>query len=90
LGDSFVFVLSNKAIMVPINAANMIMIIEIMNGGGTNSMHETRPKFMKYSNTRFDIIVQNNKSIVVIDKYNPVTVYSDLITAYIKIKGSLS
>lgn len=42
------------------------------------------PLFSKYVNTKFDIIVQNNRSIIVVDKVLK-RLYKDLKTAYVSV-----
>jgi hypothetical protein len=64
-----------------LNQGNQIMIVEIMKNQFTVSNF---PNFRKYINDYFEIIVQNNKSIIVIDKILN-RFYKDLKIAYANI-----
>ena len=64
-----------------LNQGNQMMIVEILKNRFTVSDF---PHFKKYINDYFEIIVQNNKSIVVIDKVLN-RIYMDLKTAYANI-----
>jgi len=70
--------------MVSANAANMKSINYIMKHRFT-LLHF--PLFSKYVNERFDIIVQNNQTIVVVDKILN-RIYMDLKTACLNLRPS--
>jgi hypothetical protein len=67
--------------------ANMVMIMDIMNlGRSYNQVTERHKDYIKYSNHQFDIILKNNRCIVVIDRRGPTTIYPDLRSAHNKLK----
>lgn len=67
----------NKVKMV-VSASNMLLINQIMNNG-YSIIHF--PLFSKYVNDKFDILIQNNSNIIVVDKILK-RIYKDLKTAW--------
>lgn len=61
-----------------ISSSNLLLINQIMYNGYSIIQF---PLFSKYVNDKFDILIQNNSNIVVVDK-NLKRIYKDLKTAY--------
>lgn len=74
--------------MIQLNTINIQMIMDILQG--SRFKIEENPTHVKYVNQRYDIVIKNNTSIIVIDKRLangcPV-IYKDLRTAHNQILG---